>query len=432
MRHLITSSKLFFTFPFELCTLAFELCFLAFVLCTCPGCSNPTSPGNSFSLSVADVSCTEAWLNLHVNTTPVNVTINKNGTALFNLQLTTRDTTLYDSTLSPNQTYTYQAVLGSTKSNLVTATTMDTTSQNWTFQIDTLGGASSSYLQDVSIVNENDIWAVGSIYLYDSTGAIEQIPHNAVHWDGNNWQYDKIFYTDNTGSYINTILSLFIFGPNDIWFGNFTQWNGIKYISVPLNILFNSSIVGIWGTSSKDLFVIGNYGNIAHYDSETWQKIESGTTTTVTDIWGTGSSILATVSNEYETGDKQLLQINTNGTVSSLNWQPNSRLQTVWFHSLNKIYIGGGDNITGSPNHWQQIQGLPAYYSERIRGNAYNDIFIVGAFGLCAHFNGVRWKVFNDLYKPNESLTGLAIKGNVMAAVGQLGNKALIVKGYRY
>jgi hypothetical protein len=146
------------------------LCTLAFVLCTYPGCSSPTSPGSSFSLSVADVSCTEAWLSLHVNTIPANVTINKNGTALFNLQLTSRDTTIYDSTLSPSQTYTYQATLGSTKSNAVTAKTMDTTSHNFTWQTFTFGGAGGSYLNDVAIINDNNIWAVGNIFAFDSTG----------------------------------------------------------------------------------------------------------------------------------------------------------------------------------------------------------------------------------------------------------------------
>ena len=64
-----------------------------------------------------------------------------------------------------------------------------------------------------------------------------------------------------------------------------------------------------------------------------------------------------------------------------------------------------------------------------MQGNASNDVFIVGAFGLCAHYNGSTWKTYSELYNQDESLYGLAIKGNLMIAVGQIGNRAIITMG---
>lgn len=42
----------------------------------------------------------------------------------------------------------------------------------------------------------------------------------------------------------------------------------------------------IWGSSSNDLYVVGNSGNIARYNGSSWTKIESGTTANINDIWG--------------------------------------------------------------------------------------------------------------------------------------------------
>ena len=42
----------------------------------------------------------------------------------------------------------------------------------------------------------------------------------------------------------------------------------------------------IWGSSSNDLYVVGNNGKIAHYNGTSWQRIESGTTLNINDIWG--------------------------------------------------------------------------------------------------------------------------------------------------
>ena len=54
---------------------------------------------------------------------------------------------------------------------------MDTTSHNFIWEIDTLG-IGGSYLNDVAIIDENNIWVVGNIETDTAT-------YNAAHWDGN-------------------------------------------------------------------------------------------------------------------------------------------------------------------------------------------------------------------------------------------------------
>ncbi len=112
-------------------------------------------------------------------------------------------------------------------------TTMDTTSHNFTWQTFTFGQHSNSVLYDVAIIDENNIWAVGAIYMNDSLGNHDPNAYNAVHWDGIKWDLKRIqFYTfcgqQHTGSY--PAKSIFAFGSNDIWVGmdssQVVRWNG--------------------------------------------------------------------------------------------------------------------------------------------------------------------------------------------------------------
>ena len=76
----------------------------------------------------------------------------------------------------PSQTYTYQAQYNKgfafERSGVVTAKTLDTTSSNFIWQTYAFGSATagSSYLNDVAIINDTDIIAVGAVYLTDSVG----------------------------------------------------------------------------------------------------------------------------------------------------------------------------------------------------------------------------------------------------------------------
>jgi hypothetical protein len=74
----------------------------------------------------------------------------------------------------------------------------DTTSHNFTWEKYTFGGGGGdSHLKDVAVIDENNIWAVGEIYMKDSLGNDEINPYNAVHWDGKKWELKRIRYYGN-------------------------------------------------------------------------------------------------------------------------------------------------------------------------------------------------------------------------------------------
>ncbi len=258
--------------------LIFYLFAFTFLLASC-NTTEPPPPGSKAAaeLTVEDASSTEVWLNVKTQNInlPAELKLFREDSVTQIINLSYTDTLLYDSGLQPNKTYNYKiTVTPNTESKTVTATTMDTTSHNFTWQTYTFGGANgSSVLNDVAIINENDIWAVGEIHTaetdqFDSNGVWVQ-PYNAVHWDGNSWELKRImFYTFCNQSDIAPYpaKAVFTFPDGKIAIAN----NASQLTFIVNNIQQNIqclpvSVNSIWGTSSSDFYVVGNNGNIAHY-----------------------------------------------------------------------------------------------------------------------------------------------------------------------
>jgi hypothetical protein len=313
----------------------------------------------------------------------------------------------------------------------------DTTSSNFTFQTYTFGesNAGSSYLNDVAIVNDSDIWAVGAVYLTDSTGKPDPFPYNAIHWNGNNWKEIKIPYNYQGQVFYHPIESTFAFGTNNIWFaGNgVIQWDGSQYnpVALPSNIWGQEQINKMWGVNDN-FYIVGSAGSIANYQNGTWQKIESGTTTNIADIWGANGTILCTVSNKATPGDIKILRILSNNSVDSISWNRGREVRSLWFSDTSKIFAcGDGVFIRGSQSSWTEQKTLPSYYATKIRGIASNDVIVCGDFGLLAHYNGVSWTSYNIPNTLSLVLSSLDFKGNTVVVTGYDGSKAYIIMGKR-
>lgn len=51
----------------------------------------------------------------------------------------------------------------------------------------------------------------------------------------------------------------------------------------------------VWGTGPDNVFAVGHYGVILHYDGSTWTQQLSGTTSDLISLWGTGPSEIVAV-----------------------------------------------------------------------------------------------------------------------------------------
>ena len=46
----------------------------------------------------------------------------------------------------------------------------------------------------------------------------------------------------------------------------------------------------VWGTSTTDVYAVGDSGTILHYDGATWNSMTSGTSLLLFGVWGMSSS----------------------------------------------------------------------------------------------------------------------------------------------
>ena len=436
--------------------------FLTFLFTTFFSCNSVEPPaGLTIKLKLEDVSCTEAWIELTSTnlTLPTNVTLYKNDVVGQNIILSHADTLLYIDSLFPNQTYLFQSVIqpinqSKVKSNQLSVTTMDTTSHNFTWQTWTFGEHSSSVLYDVAIIDENNIWAVGEIYMNDSLAQPDPNAYNAVHWDGSEWTLHRImFYTvcgqQSLSSY--TAKSILAFNENDIWIAmdgdqitrleNEVQTNTI---CLPWSFVINK----IWGSSSNDLYVVGNNGNIARYYNGTWSRIESGTDVDLKDVWGSPDGTVWACGYNSSYSLTVLIKLDNNIINKLYEGSPNNKnnnlyigpLSGGWTNSKFFTYLLNWGALYKQDNKDEldlSTLSQPFFYDVAfcICANDKNDIIVSGESGMFGHFNGVRFYDLPDLRRGNIQYLGNDIKDNFFIVVGwdysTILTKAIVTIGRR-
>lgn len=407
---------------------------LTFAFLSC----NTNEPENTdkLVLTVEDISCTEAWLKIS-NAKGSLITLKRDDKEIMQFALAGTDTIVVDDSLLPNKTYYYQAsgIQHPISSIKVLATTMDTTSHDFTWQSWEFGESESSSLYDVAIIDENNIWAVGEIYMKDSLGNPDPHAYNAIHWDGEKWDLKRIPFTGCGAVIYPPIISVFYFNDKKICFargGSIVLFDGLSYFNdCEVNSILTGSITRIWGITSNEYYIVGDLGNIAHYQDGNWEKIESGTASYISDIWGlntsTGITAYCTVSAFWEPGDRKILRIK-NDKIDSISWNSNILLNSIWAPKENYLYACGWGVFRNIHNSWEEIN-LPSITTNGIRGNGMNDIFVTGDYGFVAHFNGLTWKIFDDVY--NAGYGEIKINGNIVAIVGRENGKGIITIGKR-
>ena len=409
-------------------------------------CNNPTSPPppqtekpKSVKLQLAEVSCTEAFINITASDTvlPVNITLSKNDTALISFTLTKTDTLVIDTTLQPNKTYKYHTIQSYNETSAeLSVTTLNVTSDNYTWQTFTFGdvNAGSSNFNDCAIISDNDIWCVGEVNVTDSSEN-GYTTYNAAHWDGSKWELKRIIINFRGNNITPSLQGIFAFSKSQIWVvgGLAIYGDGINWLPYDVRKItgYDSlSFKQCWGNSADNMYFSGLKGSLAHYQNGTWQKIESpigtsGTTADISEIWGTKElvygnlKILATAAsiNKYK-----LLTLTSSSAKDTLDWQPKKSLSGIWLDG-NKTYAGGTDIWLNKNNNWSQVSST-GYFFTRIRGTECNNIFGIGPDGT-VHYNGLNWQIIKPRPEGFVIVSG-DCRDNIVILVGFASNGGMV------
>lgn len=330
----------------------------------------------------------------------------------------------------------------------------DTTSHNIVWEPPVLlGDGAGSSLNDVVILSDDPplVYAVGEVYLRDSTGQIDPIPYAFWSWRGERWTPTRLWYASNgTLLPIRQIRALRVLNASDFWFsaGSIFHWNGntdvaeLKFSRLSLPDP-DATIEKLWVSSNSSIYGVGNRGTIVLFDGSSWQQLPSSTSLPIRDIWGavdpgTGEEeVLAVASGSFSTDGKKLLRIEgttvTPVSDEGLSWD----IRGVWFAPRCRYFVvGSGVHVkrTLASTPWSVFPPgvVTTYGSEGVRGSASNDVFVVGSFMEVVHFNGSTWHNYNDVIPFAEgALGGVAVKGNLVITVGWLGEQAAVLIGRR-
>jgi len=397
---------------------------------------------------------TEVWFRVYTDDSSSAGTIGlyRDSGAILLKNIVGVDTTIIDSGLTPVSTHSYRAYrlqggLRVDSTRVMMLRTMDTTSHNFTWQIDTLGDGASSSLRDVFIVNDTCVWAVGEIHVKDSSGNWDPNLYNVARWDGRRWTY-------SVGASV-TINAVFAFSATDVWAGTSAPYHfdGTTWQGYNVTGLFNGYVTKIWGTSSSNVYMVGTNGAIMHFDGTSWERMDSGTDVDLLDVWGSPDGSVVWACGYYQSrygtyllrNDGSGWKIVYDGTAHEFEIHSDSlsgAYSSVYTPAKGRIIEASSAGVyfaLGTTHGEGQRSSFTSTYfpgfPNRLRGNGSNDLLIAGYYDMIAHYNGITWRYFSEFSQQDQHLYSVDQKGDFTVAVGEIydpiNSKGLVFRGRR-
>ncbi|MCF7801012.1 MAG: hypothetical protein K9N34_03230 [Candidatus Marinimicrobia bacterium] len=402
-------------------------------------------PNSNLVLEKLDVSCTEAWLKLSLTRTDSGATdsipiiLTRDGEAIQPFAFTPPETLVMDAGLYPSQSYQYQAQRQSVhdnkvinSSNTLTVTTLDTTSHDFTWTIDTLGSY-GSYLNDVAIIDENNIWAVGDVQTDSGR-------YNLAKWDGSRWNLSLFGVAGVSGD------GIFAFSEGDVWIttGIIYHWNDgqwERYHLWDMGVLGpnDGGVTRVWGSSPEDdVWFVGNGGSIVHYDGSGFERMESGTEVDLHEIHGTADGEYIFFQGKHWQGYRTILLQLHHGIISKIYECETMSPGENDYGYLYSSYLSGYAVISATTaGVWQynymteQSVLIPDEVTDSgdrnvqvIIGNNTIDYILAGNWWKLIHFNGISYR-YNDqivqlIGEGGSKLNGGDMRGNLAVICGDV------------
>ncbi len=314
----------------------------------------------------------------------------------------------------------------------------DSTTQNFTFETYEFGnGFESSWLEDVWIFDENNIWAVG----YVREPITNNNSMNIIRWNGSKWYgFGRQF--NSSGIY-----GIWGLDSANIFFavGAVVQYKNGSFIEYNLGYLGFTNGQGVhklWGSSESNIWGVGPWGTIVHYDGFAWSKIEFDQQWYFYGITGnknTGTAYTVASGNQ---GQSIILELKDNGvkiifnTMDAHYWA--NGLQTIVQYSEDELWLARNNVFSYNlgTEEFKELEELPlgvavSAVSKRSEKDVYHWGNGIDRWGKLVHYNGKRFTTFTIQTGQTAYPEGIYAIDNLAVAVGSVGNKAFLVKVLR-
>jgi hypothetical protein len=182
-------------------------------------------------------------------------------------------------------------------------------------------------------------------------------------------------------------------GASNVWavgnYGTILHWDGSGWSRVSSGT--TNGLRGVWGSGASDVWAVGDYGIVQHWNGSAWTSVSSGTTSHLNGVWGSGASDVWAVSS-YDT----ILHWNgsawsriSSGTMNYLNGVWGSGASDVWAVGYSvTTYVGTIRHWDG--NAWTSVSSGPTNRLFGVWGSGASDVWAVGD-GTILHWDGSAW-----------------------------------------
>jgi hypothetical protein len=146
-----------------------------------------------------------------------------------------------------------------------------------------------------------------------------------------------------------------------------------------------ADLIGIWGSASDDIYAVGSFGKILHYDGIAWLDVPSPTRAHLSDIWGVAADHIVAV------GSGPI--VHYDGTAwREENPHTDVALSSVWGCASDSIYAVGwrGTIRRFDGTAWTTVPPPTTSDLGSIWGTSGDDIY-VGAKDALLHYDGSTW-----------------------------------------
>jgi len=193
--------------------------------------------------------------------------------------------------------------------------------------------------------------------------------------------------------------------PDDVFavngWGDILHYDGNSWSEV----YSGNSIYGlenIWGSSDSDIFAVGRYGTMLHYNGTSWSNISSELEgilsnehyTILYDVWGSSASDIFVVGCELDTPYDDSVIFHYDGISWRLmRYTADEGLYRIWGSSPDDVFAftSQGDILHYDGNSWSEMHTSHSYTIWGAWGSSSNDVFAVGPGGLIIHYDGSEW-----------------------------------------
>ncbi len=406
------------------------------ILSACNSTEPNKTSNQSIQLTFVDAASIEAWVEINLENVPLpaKLSFNKNNKYAFELNITSNDTIICLDSLSPQNNYSVQAATNEQKSNLLQFTTLDTTSHDITWINYEFGDGSYNILNSIIIFDDGKIIAVGDVHKDDDYEV-----YNLVEVVNGDLELKKKYFYGTGYTTLSEKASIHYFNNEDyIVCGTapILRKDNKEYFWEFDSTVFHSWIYSIAGLSNNSIYIGGSNGNLAYYNGQNWQKLDSKTDLFVSDLIAyknykaDKAEIIGVACNEdiNSSGRTILIKINNLTNVEITDLQLGKNFYNIWTNRGFPIYIASDKVYSNKSGRWTEIPIPNAEIKSRIVANGLNDVIAAGS-GEIAHYNGSTWKVYpaDDMIRYRD----VAINGNIIALCGRRGLKAFITIGIR-